>query len=58
MSGTVVLTPKLCFWSSQQDLPKNMEMVIFQCFSDDNLPFRAVHVHAQLSSFKNLIALS
>jgi hypothetical protein len=57
-SGTVVLTHKLCFWNSQHDLPKSMEMVIFQCFSDDNLPFRAVHVHAQISLFKNLIALS
>jgi hypothetical protein len=35
-----------------------MEMVIFQCFSDDNLPFCAVHVRAQITSLKKLIALS
>jgi hypothetical protein len=28
-SDTVVLTYKLIFWSSQHDLPKSMEMVIF-----------------------------
>jgi hypothetical protein len=57
-SGTVALAHKLCFMSSQHDLPKSMDMVLSQCFSDDNLPFRAVHVRAQISSFKNLIALS
>jgi hypothetical protein len=58
VSDTVVLTYKFCFWSSQHDLPKSMEIVIFQCFSDDNLPFRVMHMCAQMSSFKNLIALS
>jgi hypothetical protein len=57
-SDTVVLTYKLCFWSSQHDLLKSVEIVIFQCFSDDSLPFLAVHVGAQIRSFKILIALS
>jgi hypothetical protein len=33
-SGSVVLTYKLCFWSSQHDIPKNLKIVIYPGFSD------------------------
>jgi hypothetical protein len=35
MSGTVILTYSLCFWSSQHDLPKNLIIVIYPGFLDD-----------------------
>jgi hypothetical protein len=33
--GTILLTSKICFFSPQNDISKNLKLVIYPCFLDD-----------------------